>query len=388
MRIGEVVEPVRVWDPRRARGWFRYVDVGAVDQATKRITGDRLVPCAGAPSRARRLVCTGDVLVSTVRPNLNGVARVGPGLDGATASTGLCVLRPSARVDGRYLFHWVRTPGFVADLTRRATGQSYPAVSDRIIKESWMPLPPLPEQRRIAVALSRADELLESRRRAGRLLGELAGSLFADMFGDPVVNPRGWRTARLGSLATVMADGPFGSHLRTEHYTASGVRVVRLQNIGAGDFLDHDRAYVSEEHFASLGRRPCRPGDILVATLGDPNPRACLQPPWLDRALNKADCVQLRADETIVTAAYLCAALNMPGTTAAARRLARGQTRMRISVGRLRTLEIPVPPLPDQLAYARRVAAVDRAAARNRAAEAAVDGLLASARDRMFSRLR
>ncbi|GAA4936896.1 restriction endonuclease subunit S [Actinoplanes utahensis] len=385
-RIGEVVRQVRTWDPRTAPdGCFRYIDLGAIDQRTKRITGDRTVPSAAAPSRARQLVRAGDVLVPLVRPNLNGVALVGDDLDGATASTGFCVLRPGGRLDSRYLFHWVRTPRFVAALTGRATGQSYPAVSDRAVRELEIPLPGRSEQERIAARLSRADGLRDRRGRAGELLDTLVPAIFTEMFGAPEAVPGRWARKPLGALVSMMSDGPFGSDLKTAHYAGSGVRVVRLQNIGAGEFADHDRAYVSEEHFATLRRHPCLPGDVLVATLGDPAPRACVQPSWLDRALNKADCVQVRVDPAVATPEYVCAALNMPGTVAGARRLRFGQTRARISMGRLRTLEIPVPPLPAQAEFSRRAAVVGALLARHRAAVAETDDLYAALRDQAFS---
>ena len=115
--LGELTEPVSTWDPSRAESSkvFDYVDLSAVDQETKVIIAPRKTLCSEAPSRARQLVVKGDVLVSTVRPNLNAEARVPGSLDGATVSTGFCVLRPKVpKVDGQYLFHWVKTPGFVA----------------------------------------------------------------------------------------------------------------------------------------------------------------------------------------------------------------------------------------------------------------------------------
>ena len=150
--LGDVTEPVASWNPTRALGQlFDYIDLSSVDQVRKLVTGATRVPTGEAPSRARQLVSAGDVLVSTVRPNLNGVAVVPEGLRSATASTGFTVLRPGSRLDGRYLFHWVRTPQFVGAMVRNATGASYPAVSDKIVKASVIPLPPLDEQRRLSL---------------------------------------------------------------------------------------------------------------------------------------------------------------------------------------------------------------------------------------------
>lgn len=186
-KIGELVDPVTTWNPSRSPDVeFEYIDLSAVDNGSKAVVGPTTVTGAEAPSRARQLVSAGDVLVSTVRPNLNAVAVVPLQLDGATASTGFTVLRPSEELDGRFLFHWVQSPAFIGDMVRKATGASYPAVSDRIVKDSAIPAPPLPEQRRIAAILDHADGLRTKRRQVLTHLDALTRSVFHGMFGTGV----------------------------------------------------------------------------------------------------------------------------------------------------------------------------------------------------------
>jgi len=385
--IGEHVDSVSSWTPERddPDGAFEYVDLSAVDQDAKVVSGARELACSEAPSRARQLIRAGDVLVSTVRPNLNGVALVPPELDGATASTGFCVLRPRAsQLDARYLYQWVKSPRFVSDMVRKATGASYPAVSDRIVCESKLPLPPLPEQRRIAAILDKANALRTKRRAALAQLDTLTQSIFLDLFGDPATNPKGWPSRQLGQCAIKFSDGPFGSNLKSSHYTEAGVRVVRLQNIGVGEFLDADAAYISEHHFSKLKKHECLPGDVLVGTLGDPNLRACIQPRWLPVALNKADCVQIRPDSRTTTPEFLCALLNQSATERMAQNRMYGQTRVRISMGRLKGLSVPVPPIELQREFARRVTAVEALKTAQRASLAEQDALFASLQHRAF----
>ena len=111
-----------------------------------------------------------------------------------TASTGFCVLRPdNAKLDSRFLFHWVKTDVFVRRMVDVATGANYPAVSDAKVKASKIPLPLLlAEQKRIARILDAADALRAKRREALVQLDTLLQSTFLDMFGDPVTNPMGW----------------------------------------------------------------------------------------------------------------------------------------------------------------------------------------------------
>lgn len=184
-------------------------------------------------------------------------------------------------------------------------------------------------------------------------------------------------------MLTVIGANP-ASLLKSSHYTALGVRVIRLQNIGVGEFLNDDEAYISKEHFSTLKKHECRPGDVLVGTLGDPNLRACIQPAWLPTALNKADGVLIRPDEQIANAAYICALLNQPSAEQMAQELIMGQTRLRISMGRLRTLKVPVPPLPQQQEFARRIAAVEKLKSAHRASLTELDALFASLQHRAF----
>lgn len=211
--VRSLVEPIETWNPSRAGGdeFFDYIDLSSVDSETKSISGTRSLACSEAPSRARQLVATKDILVSTVRPNLNGVAPVPEKLDGATASTGFCVLRSNcSKLNDRYLSHWVRSPEFVSDMVSLATGANYPAVSVRIILDSKIPLPhkngkpDLDEQKRIAAILDKADGIRRKRQQALRLTDDFLRSVFLDMFGDPVTNPMGWDEDDLKSLGKII----------------------------------------------------------------------------------------------------------------------------------------------------------------------------------------
>jgi len=204
--IGTLIERVASWNPTRDApdDQLDYIDLSAVDNITKTVASFQSILGREAPSRARQRVKAGDILVSTVRPNLNGVARVPTNLDGATASTGFCVLRPKiTKLDASYLFHWVRSSAFVDDMARKATGASYPAISGKIIGQSEIPLPPLTEQKRIAAILDQADELRRKRKCASDHLSQLSQAIFYEMFGDPKANPKGVERAEIGDLLKV-----------------------------------------------------------------------------------------------------------------------------------------------------------------------------------------
>lgn len=236
--------------------------------------------------------------------------------------------------------------------TSEAQGANIKNIKKSALADFEVPVPPLPEQRRIVDLLSRAEGIVRLRREAERKAAELIPALFLDMFGDPATNPKGWPMVRLGDLAERMSDGPFGSNLKTSHYVEAGVRVIRLQNIGIGELIDDAKAYVSPEHFASLPRHRCLPDDVIIGTLGDPNLRAFVLPLTIPEALNKADCVQFRCRHGVVSPAYICWLMNMPSTLAMAASLVQGITLTRISMGRLREMIVPVPSFKVQQVFA------------------------------------
>ncbi len=172
--------------------------------------------------------------------------------------------------------------------------------------------------------------------------------------------PQGWVEVRLGDVAASLIDGPFGSNLKTEHYTAEGVRVIRLQNIGDGRFDDTDKAFISEDRYQLLRRHDAQSGDVLIAALGDVLPRVCMVPPQLGAAIVKADCFRLRPNG-LADAKYLMFALQSPQVRAAAAPQIAGVGRPRLNLRKVRDLPIALAPVAEQK---RVVAAIEDASLR------------------------
>jgi len=201
--IGRACRSIIVEDPR-ARRSFRYVDISSIDRSRKIIVEPAEIEGSAAPSRARKTIRAGDVLVSTVRPNLNAVAIVPKELDGQVASTGFSVLRPrKGELLARYLFYYCCTPGFVDALMAKVRGAHYPAVSDADVKEVEIPLPHPLEQRRIVEILDEADRLRRLRAEADAKAERILSALFLKLFGDPTTNLMRWEAAPLGEIGVL-----------------------------------------------------------------------------------------------------------------------------------------------------------------------------------------
>ena len=184
-----------------------------------------------------------------------------------------------------------------------------------------MPIPPVLEQTAIVRFLDHADRRIQRYIRAKQklvtLLEEQKQALIHQAVTGqtdvrtgqpyPAYKPSGvewlgdvpvhWEVVQLRRVALDRCDGPFGSGLKSSHYTEEGIRVVRLQNIGHGEFRNSDTAFISPEYYSSLGDHSVVAGDILIAGLGDDNHpagRACVAPESIIPAMVKADCFRFR----------------------------------------------------------------------------------------------
>lgn len=344
--VGELAEGVATWNPQRhpARV-FDYIDLSGVDNDAKAVISTTRTTGADAPSRARQIVATGDVLVSTVRPNLNAVAMVPASLDGATASTGFSVLRPLPGVEGRFLFHWVRSPAFVADMVRRATGASYPAVSDRIVRASTLPKVPINEQRRIAAILDQADALRTKRRLVLAHLDTLAQATFHDMFGDEPVN------ATVGGVAEIQG-GLQVSHTR-ENLPVE-VPYLRVANAHRGR-LDLSEVKSLRATQLEIDRTRLSAGDLLFVE-GHANPReigrVAMWNGELTLCVHQNHLIRARFDRSQVLPEFATSWLNSERGSAHFRRLSNTTSGLNtISSSVVRSAPLLVPTMQRQRAF-------------------------------------
>jgi type I restriction enzyme, S subunit len=323
------------------------------------------------------------ICMSSGSPEVVGkTARVAMDYSGSVGS--FCgIIRPKDPDVGAWVAYYFQSDSFRRHRDAIARGANIQNLRFSQFENIEIPMPG--QQKRIAALLEKADRLRRTRRYACQLSDTFLQSVFLQIFGDPASNPKDWKIENLRSLCAKFSDGPFGSNLKSSHYTADGVRVIRLQNIGVGDFVDEDKAYIATSHFAGLSKHECLPGDVLIGTLGDPNLRACILPRTIPQALNKADCVQARVNDDRATRDYIMWLLNMPSTIHLAPGMINGETRSRISMGQLAVLPVPVPPLPLQQKFAAIVRRFERLRAQQREAERQAEHLFQTLLHRAFS---
>ncbi len=120
---------------------FLYVDISSVDVLTGIITNPQRLLGSEAPSRARKVIHTGDIIISTCRPTRGAVAVVPKKLDNQICSTGFSVIRAKKGINSNYLHFILRSAVVKEQFRKFSTGSSYPAILDEDVKKTVIPLP-------------------------------------------------------------------------------------------------------------------------------------------------------------------------------------------------------------------------------------------------------
>lgn len=235
---------------------FRYVDISCLSEDGLRPAIDiPEVSKDDAPSRAQRLLRTGDSLVGTVRPERRARGCVPDELDGEVASSGICVLRPKTASDSRFVYAVIQSDDFTEWCVARETGTSYPSVSSADIASFPLLLPPEEERTRIGEVLAAIDAKFEMCQTVKRTVMDEAGALVASL-----ANSETARSVRVGEVIERLDKGVSykGSGL-----TDSGTWLVNLANFTPrGEFNQDGLKFYSG---ATRPQHLVQEGDLVVA---------------------------------------------------------------------------------------------------------------------------
>ena len=243
-----------------------YVDISSIDNERKCITSFESIRFADAPSRARKLVRNNDIIVSTVRPNLNAVALCKIDTPHQlVVSTGFCVLSCKPGINYEYLFHFCQSNRFIDSLIKQATGASYPAVNDKIIRDVTLPNYSLSEQNKISMQLSALQQIIHDRKQQLKAFNTLIKARFVDMFGDPFAGSS-FEIKKLMDVSISIADG---SNIEKAYYANKGdVLFLRIQNIWFNEFKLDDSVFISDEINHHYYETSLHHGDLLITKIG------------------------------------------------------------------------------------------------------------------------
>lgn len=367
-------------NPNHFNGGIPWVKIGDMLQGTVTET-EETISQLGLENSAAKVLPAGTVLIS-IFATIGRTAVLG--ID-ATTNQAIAGVTPNNNQEITPSFLRYLLDHSVASLTAEARGVAQLNINGKILKSLPIPVPPLAEQERIVKLLDEADALRKLRAQADRRTAALTTSLFHDLFGHrhafPTSTVAELASERSGSIRT----GPFGSDLRHSEFVNEGIPVLGIDNVVANEFRWTEPRCITPAKFAEMQRFVVFPEDVLVTIMGTVG-RCVVAPADLPTCISTKHLCTVTVNRDRLDPRYLWGALLFDETV-------RQQTRL---VGKgaimegwnstiIKSLKIPVPPLPLQQTFARRVAEIRELEAAQAASRRRLDALFQSLLHRAFS---
>ena len=316
----------------------------------------------------------GDILYGSRRTYLKKVS-IAP-FEGITSNTTFVIKANEEKIDKRILPFLMLSDGFTEHSIMHSKGSVNPYINWKDLAKYEFLLPPKDQQAELAELLWAMDELIEREKEVLKLNKELKKSTSKDLLlgldskfqlgqKSPYgLIPNEWSLIKLFDLRDKddrysFTGGPFGSDLKSAHYTDNGVRVLQLQNIGEGEFLGDYEIFTSEEKADQLKSCNIFPGEIILAKMA-PVARCCIIPDDDARYVMCSDGIRLKVDSDRFDNKFIYHALNSNHFRRFAETKSTGTTRGRIGLSDLKEIPIPIPgSVKEQMEIASKLNSID-----------------------------
>ena len=281
------------------------------------------------------------------------------------------------RIDAAYLYYFLIS--IKEKVLRLGRGVTQNNINLKILRNIDVPVTHLAEQQRIVRELQQVGALLANRRQVDEQLAELPKARFVEMFGDPVVNPMGWKVVHIKDICTVSSS----KRLYQKDLTSSGIPFLKIADLVAkiNGTPENPTSCLTERAYDDLRQQNAVPqaNDILVTARGTLGLCYIVQPE--DRFYFQDGMISwLRTSDARIEPVFLTTLFQLPIVRLQIQKVVTGSTIAYLSLEQLADFRVPLPPLPAQ----RRFAAFARACAAQRAACARQIAVLETLRGKLL----
>ena len=282
-------------------------------------------------------------------------------------------------------FYYAATDA-VQEMASRVHGSTMQHITKDRFDSIHIPLPDFSEQQRIAAVLKEADRLRRTRRYSLELSDTFLPAAFLELFGNPVTNDKSWNVALLEDACADdngIKAGPFGSSLKKEFYSSSGIRVYGQEQVIAGDFSIGDY-YISKSMFEDFAAYEVKPRDVLISLVGTFG-KVVVVPGEIEKGIINPRLLKISPKSEVLDSTFLAKLIEHPIIQRELTRMSHGGTMGILNAGLLRELRVILPPLHKQQHFAALVARHERLQAGQREALRQADHLFQSLLLRAFA---
>ena len=217
-----------------------------------------------------------------------------------------------------------------------------------------IPLPPLPEQQKIAAILDAADQLRQKDQQLIEKYNTLSQSLFLDMFGDPTVNPYQWEIKNLSDVCFKITDGTHQSPT----FLTNGIPFLLVSNIVDNEITYQTNKFISEEEYETLTKNtPIEVGDILYTSVGSYGNPAIVKSK--ERFCFQRHIAQIKLNHQLVNSKFLNGLLQTSSIKVQADKLARGVAQKTLNLAAIKSFRVIHPPITLQNQFSERIQAIE-----------------------------
>ena len=349
--------------PSRFDGEKAYVSTGAVDCDHIDYTQTESVTYGNRPSRANLSVTEGDILFAKMC-GTKKTLRISKTMADHLYSTGFCAVRANeAIMIPELLYHLLASEQFLSQKDQNSSGATQKAITNAGLKKITVNVPSLDEQRKLAAKLDCIEDMAAKRREQLVYLEQLVKSRFIELFGDPLINEKGWTVSKLGEYMTLLTD--FSSNGSYELLDSNVVMydepnyaiMVRTTDLESGNLSDGVK-YIDRNAYELLAKSKIYGGELIMNKIGSAGKIYVM--PKIDRPASLGrNAFMFRFDERL-NMTYLYSLLTSDYGTAEIQQYVRGAVTKTITKESTRSIRIIVPPIALQEQFAAFVKQTDK----------------------------
>ncbi|CEE00683.1 restriction modification system DNA specificity subunit [Caldibacillus thermoamylovorans] len=273
------------------------------------------------------------------------------------------LIRPNTNINPDYLRHFFNTKYYSQTISQSINGANINNLRNEHIDNLMIPVPSIDIQRKIAILLNKAQNLIKYRKAQIEALDQLTQSVFLEMFGDPSTNPKRWKKVNLEEIAIkekgAIKSGPFGSQLLISEYVKNGIPVLGIDNVEKNKFVWAKPKAISEQKYKELKAFRVYSGDVLISRTGTVG-RTCVVPDDFKEGIIGPNLLKVTLDKNLMLPEVLSIMFNyLPHVINQIKWMSPGATVPVFNTKNLKKVKVLVPDKKVQVEFVKKIKEVE-----------------------------